>query len=215
MGKKISSVSFKCGGKIGKTTVLLFGVALALGTVFSFFGTAIAASCQEKQSGGFMCCGPVSGKETCCTGSTVDEANTAFGGGGASCHEQTAAEKDEIQGAVSDAILDAQEIGGKKPMKIDLTVENPLTSKKMDKLVGGVIDFLFGMAVIVLPIIILVGGLIFATASGDPGKIEIGKRTVFWALAVLAIILLAKGVIILVRLLLGQPLQSSAFDVFG
>ncbi len=107
------------------------------------------------------------------------------------------------------------DVGAGKPMDVKLTVDNPLTSKTFDTVYGRVIDFAFSVAVIVTPIVILIGAAIFVTAAGDPGKITLGKRIVFWGLGALAIVLLAKGVIVLVRLLLDQKLESAIFKFIG
>lgn len=86
---------------------------------------------------------------------------------------------------------------------VDVEFVNPITSNTLDEVINGLVDFVFTIALVVCPIVIIIGGFIFVTASGDPKKVETGKKIIFWALVGLGIAIMAKGFVELVRYLLG------------
>ncbi|HOX30245.1 MAG TPA: pilin [Candidatus Paceibacterota bacterium] len=88
-------------------------------------------------------------------------------------------------------------------VSVDVEFVNPITDDTLDKVINNLIDFVFTIALVVCPIVIIIGGFMFVTASGDPKKLETGKKIIFWALIGLAIAIMAKGIVILIRALLG------------
>lgn len=80
---------------------------------------------------------------------------------------------------------------------------NPIKWNNFADLINALIDFLFNVALLVVPIMIIIGGFYFITAAGEPAKIETGKRLIWYALIGLIIILLAKGVVTMVKTILG------------
>jgi len=72
-------------------------------------------------------------------------------------------------------------------------LENPISSKTLPQLLENVLNFLFGLAIVILPIIILYGGILLLTAGGDPQKISKSRTILLWAVVAFAIILLARG----------------------
>jgi len=81
-------------------------------------------------------------------------------------------------------------------------LENPISSKTLPQLLENVLNFLFGLAIVVLPIIILYGGILLLTAGGDPQKISQSRTILLWAVVAFAIILLARGLPTVLRNLL-------------
>ena len=188
-----------------RIVVLFSAVALAIGLAAAFYEIADAGTCWTKDDNESICCGVnADGDNWCCTGATQEEAFDAMEANGATCHEQTDEEKSELVNIGSvNTDDDTDETGGTETTEVDVKFENPITSNTLDKVVGSLIDFVFSLAVIICPIVIIIGGFIFVTASGDPKKVETGKKVIFWALVGLAVAVLAKGSILLLRALLG------------
>ena len=79
---------------------------------------------------------------------------------------------------------------------------NPISSKTLPQLLENVLNFLFGIAIVILPIIILYGGILLLTAGGNPQKISNSRTILLWAVVAFAIILLARGLPTVLRNLL-------------
>ncbi len=67
---------------------------------------------------------------------------------------------------------------------------NPV-NKNLDQLISGVMGFLFGVALLVCPILIIWGGFMVATSGGDQEKTANGKKIITAAVVGLAIIALS------------------------
>jgi heme/copper-type cytochrome/quinol oxidase subunit 2 len=84
-------------------------------------------------------------------------------------------------------------------MAIGVEITNPLTAKDFRELIENIITFIFNMALIVFPLIMIFAGVLFMTAGGDPKQVERAKDLIFYAFIGFIIILLAKGVITLLE----------------
>ena len=82
------------------------------------------------------------------------------------------------------------------------SIENPISSKTLPELLGNVLNFLFGLAIIILPIVIIYAGILMVTARGDPEKLSLSRTILLWAVIAFAIILLARGLPTVLRGLL-------------
>ena len=81
-------------------------------------------------------------------------------------------------------------------------LENPISSKTLPQLLENVLNFLFGLSLVIMPIIIIYGGILLLTAGGDPQKISQSRTILLWAVIAFAIILLARGLPTVLRGLL-------------
>ncbi|MBT6253676.1 hypothetical protein HOI83_00365 [Candidatus Uhrbacteria bacterium] len=61
------------------------------------------------------------------------------------------------------------------------TLYNPLGEASIPQLIGRVIQLVLGISGSLALLMFVYGGLIWLTASGEPGKIEKGKKTLIWA----------------------------------
>lgn len=93
----------------------------------------------------------------------------------------------------------AQNVGGQ------VTITNPLGSNCTDLTcpMQAIINFLFTIAIPLCAIMVLVGGFQMLTAAGDPTKFSNGRKTILYAVAGFAVILVAGGVATLIRNVLG------------
>ena len=86
---------------------------------------------------------------------------------------------------------------------ITIKFENPLTKEKIEDVISGIIDFIFLVAIVLVPIIILFGAFSFLTSGGDPAKTQTAKKIILYSLIGLFIVIFAKGIVYLIRELLG------------
>jgi hypothetical protein len=70
-------------------------------------------------------------------------------------------------------------------------------------IIEAIINFIFYVGITLLPLIIIIGGIMYATSGGDYERISTAKRIIFWAVVGLIIILLAKAIISVIRSVLG------------
>jgi len=77
-----------------------------------------------------------------------------------------------------------------------VNLPNPLgdSCKDLTCPLNTVIDFLYTIAIPLCAIMIIVGGFQMVTAAGDPEKFSKGRKTILYAVAGFAVILVAGGV---------------------
>jgi len=80
---------------------------------------------------------------------------------------------------------------------------SPITHTTFGGLIDAIVDFIFNIAVILVPLMVIIGAFYLLTAAGDPKKIATGKTVITSTLIGLAIILLAKGLIAIIEDVLG------------
>ncbi len=86
-----------------------------------------------------------------------------------------------------------------------ITLSNPLGGNCNDLTcpAQAIINFLFTIAIPLCGIMVLVGGFQMLTAAGDPAKFSNGRKTILYAVAGFAVVLIAGGVATLIRNTLG------------
>lgn len=87
------------------------------------------------------------------------------------------------------------------PDKIALC--NPLQSSTIGDLIKRLSDFVFNVALVLTPILVLYAGFLFLTSAGDPKKVSAAKSIILWTVIGLGIILLSKGIVAIMKGLLG------------
>ncbi|MBZ9573062.1 hypothetical protein KJA17_02695 [Patescibacteria group bacterium] len=80
-----------------------------------------------------------------------------------------------------------------------IEIENPLDVESIPELIDNIVQFIFWIAVVLAPLMILVGAFYFITAAGDPKRVETGKKIILWTIVGLAIILFSRGIISIIR----------------
>ena len=69
---------------------------------------------------------------------------------------------------------------------------NPLKYSKFGELLDKILDVMFWIAIIILPLGIITGGVMFLTASGNPSNIEFGKKVILYCVVILGTIIMFK-----------------------
>jgi len=93
--------------------------------------------------------------------------------------------------------------GGGGPGPTIVNFPNPLGTTTFTGLINNIINFLFSIAVIVAPILLVIAGIIFMTAAGDPTRVSTARRMLLWTIVGFGIILISKGLVTLLQNILG------------
>ena len=81
--------------------------------------------------------------------------------------------------------------------------QNPLEYETFGELIDAIIDFIFYIAVVVAPLMAIIGAFYLLTAGGDPKKIGTGKNIIIYTMIGLAIVMLARGLIAMIESIIG------------
>ncbi len=77
----------------------------------------------------------------------------------------------------------------------DLNIPNPLgETSDITTLVGNILNFLWKLAFVIAPILIVYAGYLYITSTGNEEKIKIAQKALTWAIIGFAIILIASSV---------------------
>ena len=90
--------------------------------------------------------------------------------------------------------------GGERPVSI--TLQNPLRclpSGTLADCVNNAINALIFIAAPIASIMVLIGGFQMMFAAGEPEKIARGRKTILYAAVGFAVIIMAKGVVVVLR----------------
>ena len=80
-----------------------------------------------------------------------------------------------------------------------ITIDNPLGAESLEELIERIINAAFTIGIVVFPLMILWGAWTYMTSTGDPQKIETGKKILTWAIVGLGLILLSRAIIGIVK----------------
>ena len=92
--------------------------------------------------------------------------------------------------------------GTSTPGKI-IRLQNPLNATSFEELVNNLINFIFYLALAITPLMIIIAGVQYVTAGGDPNKIQTAQKIILYTVIGLVIILLAKALIYVLQGVLG------------
>ena len=81
--------------------------------------------------------------------------------------------------------------------------QNPLEYETLGELIDAIIKFIFYIAVVIAPLVVIIGAFYLLTAGGDPKKIGTGKNIIIYTLIGLAIIMLARGLLAMIESIIG------------
>jgi len=90
------------------------------------------------------------------------------------------------------------------PVKaVTIAIENPLKYNTFGELINNLINFIFSVALVIAPMMIIIAGFYFLTAMGDVNKIQQAKNIIWWTIIGFIIILLAKGLVAVLGEIIG------------
>ena len=86
-----------------------------------------------------------------------------------------------------------------------VTIENPLAVYTFEDFIAALIGILFDLSLVVAPLMIIIGAFYIMVPGEKAENIEIGKKIILYTLIGFIIILMAQGIIILLRDVLIVP----------
>ena len=89
------------------------------------------------------------------------------------------------------------------PTSMMFQFRNPIRATSFTDLTNTLINFLFTLAVILAPILLVIAGVIFMTAAGEPGRVKTARSMLLWTIVGFGIILIAKGLVEVLKGILG------------
>lgn len=84
-----------------------------------------------------------------------------------------------------------------------LELENPLKYKDVKDLINAIIDFLFKLSIPLAGLLLIIGGFMMVMSAGDTWKLERAKNLLLYTVIGFALILLAKGLVQVLKSVLG------------
>ncbi len=82
-------------------------------------------------------------------------------------------------------------------------IENPLTATSFEAIVGNGINFIFKIAVVLAPLMVIIGGFLLLTAGGSIQQIDQAKKLLLWTAIGFLVVLLSRGILAIINLILG------------
>ena len=83
-------------------------------------------------------------------------------------------------------------------------IPNPLgKGVGFEGIINALIDFIFSIAVVLVPLMVIVGGFMIVTSAGNTEQIAQGKKIIMWTVIGLLVMLLSKGLVQLIETLIG------------
>ncbi len=90
-----------------------------------------------------------------------------------------------------------------KDISLAVELENPLKYNDIKDLINAIIDFIFKVSIPLAGLLFIIGGFMMVTSAGDTWKLEKAKNLFLYTSIGFAIILLAKGLVLVLKSVLG------------
>jgi hypothetical protein len=107
-------------------------------------------------------------------------------------------------------VLLATVLFGVKVLADTITIENPLSSQDITALVDKIANFLIEVVLPIAILMILYAAFVFITAGGDETKAKKAKQVLTWAIVGIAVLLVSKSAVIIVKDFIPGAPQSTA-----
>lgn len=82
-------------------------------------------------------------------------------------------------------------------------IPNPLCADTFEQLLDAITNFIFWIGITLAPVIFIIAGFLYVTALGDPHRIETAKKMMLYAVIGLAVLLLARGLVAVLKSIIG------------
>jgi len=84
-----------------------------------------------------------------------------------------------------------------------ITIVSPISATSFEELIDVVINFIFWVAIVIVPIMVIVAAFYFLTSGGNSEKINTAKKIILFTFIGLFIVLLGKGIVAIIKQVLG------------
>jgi len=160
--------------------------ALTVVIILSGWGGLVLAAGKSCTKGGTDC--DAAGEQCCC----------CFGDG--TCDKGQA---NEVEGK---GVCFPKEIKsvGPKPLPVQCSgVVCPLSRRtSVEDFIKEAVNYIFYISIIAAPLMIIIGAFLFLTSGGNPKQAKLGGSVIQWTAIGLAIILFAKGITAIIKMIL-------------
>ena len=78
-------------------------------------------------------------------------------------------------------------------------LENPILSTSVQAVIKGISDWAWDIGFVLAPLMMIVGAFYLMTASGDPDRINTGKKIITWTIIGIAILWMSTHIITLIK----------------
>lgn len=85
----------------------------------------------------------------------------------------------------------------------EIIIRNPLQATTTEVIIDNLIDFIFNIAIVLAPLMIIIAGFLFVTAGGNSEQINRAKAIIIWTAVGFLIILLSRGIMGIIKTILG------------
>lgn len=83
-----------------------------------------------------------------------------------------------------------------------MSIQNPITADSFEIVISNIIDFIFNIAIVLVPLMVVIGGVMFLTSGGNLERVTQSKRILIWSIVGFLIVLLSKGILAMLESLL-------------
>lgn len=77
--------------------------------------------------------------------------------------------------------------------------ENPVLSTSVQAVIKGISDWAWDIGFVLAPLMMIVGAFYLMTASGDPERINTGKKIITWTIIGIAVLYMSTHIITLIK----------------
>ena len=84
-----------------------------------------------------------------------------------------------------------------------IEIKNPITATSFEAIVGNGIDFVFKIAIVLSPLMVVIGGFLLLTAGGNISQVGRAKSLLLWTAIGFLVVLLSKGILAIINQILG------------
>jgi len=102
-----------------------------------------------------------------------------------------------------DCVIYCEDPSASDPPAGQTCICNPLEYQTLEELIEHLTNFILAISLALVPAAILFGAFYILTAAVDPNRVQKGQKVIMYAVIGLGIILFAKGIISLIRYVLG------------
>lgn len=78
-------------------------------------------------------------------------------------------------------------------------IDNPVLSTSVQAVIKGISDWAWDIGFVLAPLMLIVGAFYLMTASGDPERINTGKKIITWTIIGIAVLWMSTHMITLIK----------------
>lgn len=84
-----------------------------------------------------------------------------------------------------------------------ITIPNPIGVDTFEELLNVLINFIFWVGIAIAPVVFIIAGFLYVISAGNAQKVETAKKMMWYTVIGLVVLLLAKGIVAVIKSVLG------------